>query len=166
GLGDVHARLARRGPRRPSGTPNDRAHGVPRQRPSTGSGRHGTAAAAKAREKLVRGLRAGDLDVVVAPHDVDAVAGALFGRVDDIQAQAGRHTGALARCGEQVTGVVLHVREPVDVELEDLGCVLDTQAVAGAQILVDPDLQVFTHPIRAPVFRRCSENFFRPTPPA
>jgi hypothetical protein len=38
----------------------------------------------------------------------------------------------------QLAGVVLDIRETIDVELENLGSVLHTQPVAGAQILVHP----------------------------
>src|SRR4051794_21567870 len=87
-------------------------------------------------------LGTGYLDVVARPDDVDAVARALLGRADDVQAQTGRDVGALPRCGEQVAGLVLDVGEPVDVELEHLRRVLHTQPIAGAQLLVDPDLQI------------------------
>ena len=76
----------------------------------------------------------------------------------ELMTSSRRSDGTSARCagrGEQVAGVVLHVGEPVDVELEDLGRVLDAQAVAGAQILVDPDLQVLAHPM---LVLRCLES--------
>jgi len=42
---------------------------------------------------------------------------------------------------QQLTARILDVREPVDVELEDLGRVLHAEPVAGAEILIDPDSQ-------------------------
>jgi hypothetical protein len=70
---------------------------------------------------------------------VDALAGALLGRVDHFQAQAGRHAGAHAGGLQQLTAGVLDVGEAVDVELEHLGRILHTQPVTGAQVLIHPD---------------------------
>src|SRR5207248_5433425 len=87
------------------------------------------------------GLRAGHLDLVRGALDVDALAGALLGRVDHVQPKAVRYVDPATRGKLQFSGVVLDVGESVDVELEDLGRVLHAQPVAGAQVLIHPYTQ-------------------------
>ena len=82
------------------------------------------------------------IDAVGDARHVDALAGAVLGRVDDVE-DAGRPGPAPGhRGGQQLAVVVLDVGQPVDVELEDLAGELDAEPVAGAQVLVDPDLEV------------------------
>src|SRR4051794_17477447 len=80
------------------------------------------------------GGRSGDLDLVAGPHHVDALARTVLGRVDHVQPQVRGDVRATAGAGEKLAAVVLHVREPVDVELEHRGCVLHAQAVTRAQV--------------------------------
>src|SRR5690242_5353774 len=61
-----------------------------------------------------------------------------------------RNVDARARCELQLTGAVLDVGQAVDVELEDLRRVLHAEPVTGAQILVDPHLQLVRHRILLP----------------
>ena len=59
-----------------------------------------------------------------------------------------RESGTSARAPgsrQQLAVAVLHVGEPVDVELEDLRGVLDAQPVTGAQLLIDPHAQRVAH---------------------
>ncbi len=86
---------------------------------------------------------AGDLHRVDGADNVDAVAGAVLGRIDNIQSQMCGHIGPRSGAGEQVARGVLHVRQPVHVELEHLRGVLNAQTVASAEVLIDPDQQGF-----------------------
>jgi hypothetical protein len=83
------------------------------------------------------GLRPGDLDVVRRAPDVNAFTRALLGRVDDLEPQMSRNVDPAAGRKLQLTGPILHIRKAIDVELEDLRSVLDTEAVTGAQVLVN-----------------------------
>src|SRR4030095_16739935 len=73
---------------------------------------------------------------------VYAVSRALLRRVNHLERQVGRHAGPHPGGLQQLTGGVLDVGKAVDVELEDLRRVLHAEAVTGAEILVDPDLQL------------------------
>src|SRR5574342_646459 len=73
---------------------------------------------------------------------MDALARALGHGVDHVQAQVRRYGGAAVRLEQQLAGSVLHIGQPIDIELEDLRCVLHTQSVTGAPVLVHPDLDV------------------------
>src|SRR5690606_32188439 len=84
------------------------------------------------------GVRAGDLHAVVAAKHVDADAGTVLGRVDHVSPQVGGDIHLAARGELQLAGAVLDVRQAVDVEFEHVRGVLRAEAIAGAQILVDP----------------------------
>src|SRR5688572_23937202 len=73
---------------------------------------------------------------VGCPVQVDALTGTFGGRVDDVQAQVLRHVDQNSFGQLKLTGLILDVGEPVDVELKDLGRILDTQSVAGAKVLI------------------------------
>ena len=76
--------------------------------------------------------------------DEDALAGALLGGLDDgvehVVGEAGETLGA-ARVGEDLVAF-LDVGEAVVEQGEDGGGDLLAEAVAGAEILVDPDLHL------------------------
>jgi hypothetical protein len=77
-----------------------------------------------------------------ADLDEDALAGALFGGLDDRLLLACRHVGetlGAAGVGEHLAAL-LHVGEPVVEEGEHVRCDLFTETVARAEILIDPDL--------------------------
>jgi hypothetical protein len=76
---------------------------------------------------------------------VDALAGALPGRVEDLQPQLFGNVGPGTGAPQQLAGRVLDIGQPVDVQLEHFGRVLGAQPVAGAQILVHPDPQRLAH---------------------
>ncbi|GAA3240819.1 hypothetical protein GCM10020256_63240 [Streptomyces thermocoprophilus] len=58
---------------------------------------------------------------------------------------SGNGTGTDApRSPQQLLALTPHIRQTVDVQLEHLRRVLDTDPVARTQILVDPDLQRLT----------------------
>jgi hypothetical protein len=76
-------------------------------------------------------------------QDVDAGPRALAGRVDHVQVKAPGDFDAAAWGVSQVAVAVFDVGQPVDVELEDLRDVPCAQPVSGAQILIDPDVEVF-----------------------
>ena len=67
---------------------------------------------------------------------MDALTGALGCGVDHIQAQVRRYVDEHTFGQLKLTGLILNVGEPVDVELEDLGRVLHTQPVTGAKVLI------------------------------
>src|SRR5215218_24325 len=71
----------------------------------------------------------------------DALAGAVLGGVDDGGDEPLRDDGHLLRTARVVAhpAVVHDVGDAVLEEDEDLGAVVDAEAVAGAQVLVDPD---------------------------
>ena len=80
--------------------------------------------------------------------DVDALAGAFLGGFDHgfelVVGDLGETLGALGVAlglGEDLAALD-HVGETVVEQGEDVGCDLLAQAVAGAQILIDPDLHV------------------------
>jgi hypothetical protein len=79
------------------------------------------------------------LQGAVRPFDVDARAGALVGGIDDPVDERERHRHLGARSRSQLTVRVLDVRQTVYIELEDRGCELRAQAVAGAGVLIDTD---------------------------
>jgi len=83
------------------------------------------------------GFGTGYLDVVLGPADMDAFTRALLGRIDHVEAQMLRHVDPATGAELQLTGRILHVGQPVDVEFEDLGGILDAEAVTGAQVLVN-----------------------------
>src|SRR5262245_12097921 len=74
-----------------------------------------------------------------ARDEVNALAWALPGGIDHLEAEPFGHVRATTRVGHELAVGVLDVRQPVDVELEHLGRVLHTQPVTGAPVLVDPD---------------------------
>ncbi len=82
-----------------------------------------------------------DVELSRCADEVNALAGALARGVDDLEPEPFGDVRAAARVGQQFALGVLDVRQPVDVELKDLGGVLDAQPVTGAQVLVDPDAQ-------------------------
>src|SRR6266542_434187 len=88
------------------------------------------------------GVRAGHLGAVLRPYHMDALARAVPRRVDHLQPQVGGHVHPATRGELEPSGVVLHIGQAVDVELEHLRRILHAQPVAGAQVLVDPDPQL------------------------
>ena len=84
---------------------------------------------------------ASDFDRVCRSQHVDTVARAFLGGVDHVEAEVGRYGGAGAGGSQEVSRGVLDVGEAVYVKLEHLGCVLHAQSVAGAEVLIHPDLQ-------------------------
>src|SRR5581483_5560032 len=74
--------------------------------------------------------------------DEDALTGALFGRFDDCFFHARGHVGeTLGAAGiAEDLAALLDVREAVVEQREDVGRDLFAEAVAGAEVLVDPDL--------------------------
>jgi hypothetical protein len=77
-----------------------------------------------------------------AGDDVDALAGAFAGGVDDLEAQMGGDVDLNTGGQLELAGAVLHVGQAIHVKLEHLGRVLDTQSVTSTQVLVDPDSYV------------------------
>src|SRR5262245_53208819 len=74
--------------------------------------------------------------------DEDALAGALLGRLDDRFLHATGNVGEAlgpARVLEDLVAF-LHVGETVVEQREHVGSDLFAEAVAGAEVLVDPDL--------------------------
>jgi tRNA A58 N-methylase Trm61 len=151
-LGDDAAHLACRGSGRAPRPPHDRPHRVPGHRPPTRRrGGRSTAApsahhhrfdccrpAKRPGRGLELGVRPGNLNAVAHPDDVDARTWTLSGRFDHLVERVRRDVGLRGRVGQQVTGGVLHVRQAVDVELEDVARLLNTDPVTCAQVLVDP----------------------------
>ena len=167
-VGDAAARLARGRAGGAPGAPDDRPHRVPGDRAAAGARRHRAAAApAPPRDRSgTRPTGAGSTPARPATgvHRRRGPATSTSSASRTTWMQSPGHSfaeaitssrslsGTSARApgvGQQVAGVVLHVGQPVDVELEHLGRVLDAQPVAGAQLLVDPHAQV-THGWRRP----------------
>src|SRR4051794_11045501 len=74
--------------------------------------------------------------------DEDALAGAFLGRLHhgvELAVGNGSKTFRTARVREDLVAL-FHVREPVVEKREDVGSDLLTETIAGAEILVDPDL--------------------------
>ena len=78
--------------------------------------------------------------------DEDALAGALFGRLNDsihlVVWEAREALSTLSvpfRCGEDLLALA-HIGESVIEEDEDIGCNLFANSISGAEILIDPDL--------------------------
>src|SRR3954465_5256559 len=74
--------------------------------------------------------------------DEDALAGALLGRLDGRILHTARDVGQAlgpTRAGEDLC-TLLHVGQPIVEQGEDGGRDLFTESVAGAEILIDPDL--------------------------
>src|SRR5512142_1655805 len=80
----------------------------------------------------------GHRDVLGGPGHVDALARARPRGVDHVEPQVAWNVHPAARRELEAPPGVLHVRQTVHVELEDLRRDLHAQAVAGAQVLVDP----------------------------
>src|SRR5688500_16971065 len=79
---------------------------------------------------------------VLLDFDEDALSGALFGGLDDRFFLPGGHVGqafGATRVAEDLLAL-LDVGEPVVEQGEHVGGDLLAEAVAGAEILIDPDL--------------------------
>ena len=82
-------------------------------------------------------------DYSLANFDEDALTRALFGRIDGGFIRTLGNRGEPTRATRVVDGVaVLHVGKPIVEQREHVGSDLDADAVARAQILIDPDLHV------------------------
>jgi hypothetical protein len=102
----------------------------------------GTGLAVELAGRLAGPVRAGHDHVVGGAPDVDALPGTLPGRVDDRQDEIEGDRDARLGAGEQLgVRTVLHISDAVDVELEHVRRILRADAVAGAQIVIDPDLE-------------------------
>lgn len=86
-------------------------------------------------------VRTVDLGLVRNSTHMDALARTLLRGVGDIP----QKRQGYGRCGtrglQQLVIGALHISQSVDVQLEDLGCILGADAVAGTEVLIDPDLQ-------------------------
>src|SRR4051812_22913266 len=98
------------------------------------SGASSTGSTSQRTPETLRGRSGG-----VSVDEVDALAGTFLGGGDDVQPQALRDVDLRTGRSVQFAVAGLHVRQPVDVELEHLGGVLHAQPVTGAQLLIDPD---------------------------
>ena len=115
---------------------------------------------------VVLGVRAGDLDAV-APRTtwMHSPGHSFAASITSSRRWAGTSTRLPGR-ELQLAVAVLDVRQAVDVELEDLRRVLHAEPVAGAQVLVDPDLQLsFGRDARPPAHLPMFSRRHAPTVP-
>ena len=69
---------------------------------------------------------------------MDAIAWTFFSRGDDIGNKVEWHASASTGFKEQLVGLILDVGQPIKVHFKHWPGVLHAQAIAGAQLLVDP----------------------------
>ena len=136
--GEVRPRAPRQVACAPAAVWSPRTPARSARRPQGEDGGSEARASSERSEDQLLSIRAGYFYVVVLSDDVDAFAGAFLGRVDDLEAQVGGHVGDAAGRELELARPVLDVRQAVDVELENLGGVLNTEAVTSTEILVHP----------------------------
>ena len=69
---------------------------------------------------------------------MNAFAWTFFSRGDDIGNKVQRDASASTGFEEQLVGLILDVRQPIQVHFKHWPGVLHAQAIASAQLLVDP----------------------------